>query len=152
MCAFLFISSACSDEINKKYCNNFIKYLHEVHNLDIDVLEDEKYYVVLPLQGCESCIFSIISEIKELDESKTENFVYIYVGKYLGKGLFITNFLEENKKENDVLYDEFQKIFSYETGFAYPLLVKIKKGKCEIYEEISNTRCHSVFESIFLER
>ena len=84
-----------------------------------------------------------------MHKSKTENFLYIYVGKYLGKRLLITDFLEETKKDNDILYDEFQKIFSYETGFAYPLLVKIQKGKCEIYEEVSNKKCHSVFERIF---
>lgn len=123
--------------------------MHEVHSLDVDKLVNEKYYVVLPLQGCESCISSIFYEVKELDKLSIQKIVYIYVGKYLGTSSLIINFLKEAEKNNDILYDENQKIFSYETGFAYPLLVKIQKGNCEIYEEISNKRCHSVFESIF---
>ena len=71
--------------------------------------------------------------------------IYIYVGKYFGTSSLIINFLKEAEKSNDILYDEIQKIFSYETGFAYPLLVKLQKGNCEIYEEVSNKRCHSVF-------
>lgn len=149
LCFILCMSSACSEDVNVKYSENFFKYMREVHKLDIDKLVNEKYYVVLPLQGCESCIFSIISEVKDLDKLSTQKIVYIYVGKYLGNNSMIINFLKEAERSNDILYDEIQKIFSYETGFAYPLLVKMKKRNCEIYEEISSKRCHSVFEKIF---
>ena len=141
----ILLLTSCTNKIDKKYCNTFTRYLDEVHQINVTTNED--YYIVVPLQGCESCIFNLISVIKEMDKSVNHDFVYIYVGKYLGKNYLISDFLEENDKK--ILYDNFQKIFSYETGFAYPLLIKIKNGKYELYEELPNTTCRATFERIF---
>ncbi|MBO8477860.1 MAG: hypothetical protein IAB80_03060 [Bacteroidetes bacterium] len=129
----------CSCQVNNTerfYCSQFMSYLQE---MKIDVSDTEYYYAV-HMQGCNTCISSSIAFINDLPSTIKERMLVLFVGDYIGNDIECFKSIEILKNEISYIEDSHQKIFNYQTGFAYPLFIKIKNGKCKMYEEMVNEK------------
>ena len=131
----------CGCQINKTerfYCSQFMQYLNEM-GIDADSAE---YYYAVHLQGCNSCIRSSLDFIKSLDSTVKGKLLVLFVGDYVGNDMECFKMIETQKNEISYIEDSRQRIFSYQTGFAYPLFIKIKNEKCKMFEEMVDEKYH----------
>lgn len=138
-CICMFI--VCSCQINKTerfYCSQFMQYLNEI-GIAVDSAE---YYYAVHLQGCNSCIRSSLDFLESLDNVVKRKLLVLFVGDYVGNDMECFKMIETLKNEISYIEDSHQRIFSYQTGFAYPLFIKIKNGKCKMYEEMADKKYH----------
>lgn len=105
----------------RKYYNEFQKYMKTVHNIE---LEDYNGYIyVVHLQGCEDCINSSLRLLNSIDPKHRNKITLITVGNQPDNNHFFKNIPD---KEYNIVTDRMQNIFNYQTNFAYPLFVQIR--------------------------
>lgn len=135
--SLLLLTFSCQiNRTQRFYFSQFMKYLN-----DIQIDENSaEYYYAIHLQGCNSCIRNSINFLNGLDPTIKEKTLVLFVGDYIGNDIECFKSIEILKNEISYIEDSHQKIFNYQTGFAYPLLIKIKNGKCKMYEEMVNEK------------
>lgn len=131
----------CSCQINKTerfYFSQFMQYLNEM-GIDADSTE---YYYAVHLQGCNPCIRSSLDFLESLGSTVKRKLLVLFVGDYISNDMECFKIIETLKNEVSYIEDSHQRIFNYQTGFAYPLFVRIKNGKCKMYEEMFDEKYH----------
>lgn len=128
---FSAITISCIKNNSYEHCDEFVLYLKEIHNIDVE--HEDKTYFILPLDGCDNCI--------ELNLNLLLNNKFdiqlILIGNSFDK--------ERNRKienleikYNNVLKDSKYLISPYRTGLAKPMIITIKDNKCTYHLNVSD--------------
>ena len=122
---------SCKNESAYAYCEDFTAYLTQ--ELQVDNLEGENIYFLLPINGCDNCIMLNIG----LLSSTKYNVQLILVGETFDteRVLQIQNLYD---LYDNILVDDKFVISQYETGFSKPMIVDMKDGKCIYHLNISD--------------
>ena len=134
---------SCRDSINKEFYDNFTKYLKDVHAIETE--RNASIFYILHLQGCNTCLDSSYKYLNKMELHKRDQFSLILVGSTDFLDTAHKNQIEDLRKRFRFLIDDKQLIFSYNTGFAYPLLIRTLYGKCDVYEELFGKKYQKVF-------
>ena len=122
---------SCNTE-EKKYYNEFKKYMKAIHQIDLKNYDG--YIYAIHLQGCTDCIYRSYKLLNSIPSSCKSQFKVLMVGKCTE---IETSLIGNLKKQYNTIEDNIQQIFSYQTNFAYPIFVKIENGKCTRYQEVT---------------
>ncbi|QNK77129.1 hypothetical protein H7F37_13575 [Winogradskyella sp. PAMC22761] len=121
---------SCNEEKTYEYCDEFSRYLIEVHDQDIN---NNVTYFLLPVNGCENCIELNLKLLKE----KKYNIQLIIIGHTFNEN---RSLLIESLSDNysNILQDDKYGISQYRIGFSKPLIVTLENGKCIYHLNISD--------------
>lgn len=142
---FLFLLISCNNFPKYEYFQGFTRYLQNIYNLDSNKIENTIFFPI-NLQGCESCIDLCFDLL--LKRNLNKNITPIFVGN----NEYYINEIKQVKNKYNFLSDKMQKIYSYQTDFAYPMLVHIKNGECKIRLEINQKNYFKVLEYLKLNK
>lgn len=133
---FLLLQACSGVKINDEYYNNAKRYFNV--EFGIDVSSSESTYIIVPLQGCKSCLGDCLSYIETIDMK--DNYTIVLVG--VESAFFeddIKRCLSKIKREFNCLFDNRQHIYKYRTGFSHPLKMYFGNGT-SIYLELRYLR------------
>jgi len=128
-CISLFLMISCyQKEQAYPYESHFVRYMEEVHQLNL-YSEQEAIYYLLPLDGCEPCLEAHRNAFSQLGAKRT-TLKIILIGKnknysIQGEGL---HFLYDTEKKSD----------AYRLGLGKPLMLHWKGKKVVHYELVSD--------------
>ena len=129
----IFFFQACTRhvKINNEYYKNAKLYFET--EFGVDVIYMESSYIVLPLQGCKSCLIDCLSYLSDSHDKQKYTVVLVGTESYFFEDE-ITTLLTTIKKEYKCLTDRKQKIYRYRTGFSHPLKMSFSKDNPEYLE------------------
>lgn len=136
----------CNSVNEEQYKSEFRTYMKEIHNFNLSC--KDKQYMVVHMQGCNSCIENCMNLLNKLKDDYRKEIVVIYVGEYFGTDIDVLCNIEICKMYYESYLDYAQHIFSYQTGFAYPLYVSVKGGKIRKYIEVTEGNIEEVCAAI----
>lgn len=146
-CAFVvdaFLINACYSLGDRLYYQSeFRLYADEVHGIDLKY--EDKSYLVIHLQGCNSCIDKSFKLLSDYMATGQDNLNVIFVGDYLEYTHEVLYSIERCKDYFDYYIDEGQEIFRYQTGFAYPIFISVKNGRFKKYTELTEKTANDIY-------
>jgi len=134
---------SCKNENAYIYCDEFSNYLSQEHN--IDTIEVNKIFFLLPINGCDNCIKLNLDLLK----NNKYNIQLILVGETFETERSFQVQKLYNLYDNILIDDKFL-ISQYQTGFSKPMIVDIKDGTCIYQLSISDFKIEEA--KIYLEK
>lgn len=121
--------------------HGFKKYLSDVHQLSINDIEDNVFYLI-PLDGCDYCASENMRSLLMLSDNRIRPILI---------GIENSSRVEEVKNDLikrrlNLLFDKKAQITKYETGFFKPIIVHIKSGELVYYRYITDDLINEVHE------
>lgn len=141
--ASIFIS--CIEKPKCDYSEGQKLYFTHTFNLDITKLRGENYLYILPIESCESCVYSNLNFLKDIKSAKL---TIIFVGE--NHKLSWVEMINEIRSNLKTLDDPLKKIYNYETGLRKPLLILMDDGNCINSQTVNDTEIAEVFSSLNL--
>ena len=119
-----------SESVDYPYLAGMKRYLTEVHQVHLDVLEDQTLFF-LDINSCEPCVQENLQMLGEIE-------VTTLTVVLLGSDPQTETAYPLNKSLR-VLRDETKAISRYRTGVGKPTVLRIKEGQLSYYRQYNST-------------
>jgi hypothetical protein len=116
--------SSETDIKSKRYID-FIKYLSNTFTYVPSKKESKRIFCVLPLDGCNSCLESSISLIRN---NISDDMIIIVVTRWK-KNIEKFKLNDLKIQENSLWWDSREEAFGYDFGLGYPLIFYLENGE-----------------------
>lgn len=120
-------------------------YFKRILHIDLSQELGEKYFYIVPLESCESCIYD---NLKFLSGVKSTKLTVVFVGK--NPNTSWVKMITTIRENLHTLDDPRKVIYNYETGLRKPLLILVQSGNCVSSETVNESEIINVFSSLNL--